>query len=189
MKALLVLRSSVFSGMVVTGAILFVCMNTLQAAPSNRPLVKPIHSPEVESDKELPKSGSLATSSISGAASATFPDPFGGNDPSGREVSPIAGSVSRLSSERWEMKVFNNADDTYSVSVDVVQRDLRGSEVKRDSFSYTLKPHTSKSEKLAVGPGAELAELTLRNWRNETRKVREKEKQSATPASAQGLGN
>lgn len=129
---------------------------------------------EIEEDKDLPKKGSLATSSLSGAASATFPDPFGGNDPSGREISPISGSVSRISSEQWEMKVFNNSKDSYSVSVDIIQRDLRGSEVRRDSFSYALKPESSKSEKLPIGPGAYMAELNLRHWSNLTKKVKAK---------------
>ncbi len=126
--------------------------------------------PEIVSDKELPKTGNLSTSSISGAASATFPDPFGAVDPSGKEESPITGSVSRLTADEWVMKVFNNSKNAYSVIVDVVQRDDRGSEVRRDSYTYMLKPESSEQRKVPAGVGAKEAELNLRNWKDLTKK-------------------
>jgi hypothetical protein len=129
---------------------------------------------ELVSDKDLPKTGSLAASSMLGTGPASFADPFGGEDPSGREKSPITGSVSRVTADKWEIKIFNNSKDSYSVSVDLIQRDLRSTEIRRDSYSYTLKPESSKSERIAVGVGAQTAELTLRHWSNRTKKVKAK---------------
>jgi hypothetical protein len=132
--------------------------------------------PEVESDKALPKSGNLATSSVSGAASAAIPDPFGEVDPSGRQISPITGSVSRSNADQWIVKIFNNSKQEYAVTVDVVQRAgrsgdgaygaLGGSEVRRDSFSLTLKSGSFSERRVPAGVGAKEVELNLRSWKN-----------------------
>ncbi len=144
-------------------------------------LIIPMHTalcvaPEVESDKDLPRSGSLATSSVSGAASAAIPDPFGALDPSGHQISPITGSVSRVSADKWVVRVFNNSKDSYAVTVDVIQRAgrpgnggygaLGGNEVRRDSFSFTLKPESSSERVVPAGVGSKEAELNLRSWKN-----------------------
>jgi hypothetical protein len=129
---------------------------------------------EIVSDKVLPKTGSLAASSMLGTGPASFADPFGGEDSSGRETSPITGSVSRVPADKWEIKIFNNSKDSYSVSVDLSQRDLHNTEIRRDSYSYSLKPESVKSEKIAMGVGAQTAELTLRHWSNLTHKKKAK---------------
>jgi hypothetical protein len=137
-------------------------------------VAEPVSKSEVVEDKDLPKTGSLAASSNFGTGPASFSDVFGGNDPSGREVSPISGSVSRIAADKWEVKVSNNSNDTYSVIIDIIQRNLHGTEVRRDSFSQTLKPGSSKSEKIDAGVGAQAAEVQLRHWSNLTKKVKAK---------------
>ncbi len=136
----------------------------------------------------LPRSGSLSTSISTGAVNQKIPDVWGGVD--GKDEAPIAGSVSRLNPSTWQMKVFNNSKDTYSANLGVVQRNSRGSVVKSDSFSYTLRPNQSESRTIAAGLNATEAALDLRSFKNLSQKKREAEKATkiseaaASPPSA-----
>ena len=114
---------------------------------------------------ELPKSGSLS-STVSGVYdSRVVPGPWGGVDPSGESSSPISGSVSRVSANKWVMKVFNNSDDTYSVNLAVHQFNLTGSKIKSDSFSYNLKPGESAQRDITSLAQTEQCSLDLVSWR------------------------
>ena len=121
-----------------------------------------------EKGKDLPKSGNLSTSFISGAASSSVPDPFGGVDIGDEGSAPITGSVSRIDADTWRMRVFNNSQDVYSVNLGVAQRDDRGATLKTDNFSYTLKPGSSAEETIQSASGALEAALDLRSYRKLT---------------------
>ena len=126
---------------------------------------------EVRKDKDLPKSGSLSSTRMTGQVSNAVPEPFGVVDPSGREVSPITGSVSRVDNDTWIMKVFNNSStETYTVDVEVLQRDERGSVVKRDAYSYTLQPKATTSREVSSALHVRAADLNLTKYRNVTRR-------------------
>jgi hypothetical protein len=116
-------------------------------------------------EKELPKSGNLSTSVMSGAATTEVPDPFGGIDISDEESAPITGSVSRIDQDTWRMRVYNNSQDVYSVNLGVQQRDDSGRVLKTDNFSYTLKPGTSAEQSIQSASGAYEAGLDLRSYR------------------------
>ena len=118
----------------------------------------------VRKEDDLPKSGNLSTSIISGASNAKIPDPFGSVDFSGTEKAPITGSVSRVDADTWRLRVFNNAKDTYTVNLGVVQRDLDGRTVKSDNFSYTLKSGGSQEQDIQSSPAAMGADLNLRSY-------------------------
>jgi hypothetical protein len=122
-----------------------------------------------EKEKDLPKSGNLSTSVTSGAASSTFPDPFGGVGIADEDSAPITGSVSRIDEDTWRMRVFNNSQDVYSVNLGVKQRDDRGATVKTDNFSYTLKPGASAEQTIQSASGAMEADLDLRSYRKVTK--------------------
>lgn len=124
---------------------------------------------EVKKDKELPRSGVLSSTTQGGLAVNNVPEPFGGEDPSGREVSPITGSVVKASGERWRLKVTNNSEtDTYTVDVEVVQLNGNRAVVKRDAFTYTLKPKSSKEGSVGSGVGTMTAQLKLSSYHNLT---------------------
>lgn len=116
-------------------------------------------------EKELPKSGNLSTSVMSGAATTEVPDPFGGIDIDDAEAAPITGSVSRIDEDTWRMRVFNNSQDVYSVNLGVQQRDDTGRVIKTDNFSYTLKGGTSAERSIQSASGAFEAALDLRSYR------------------------
>jgi hypothetical protein len=110
---------------------------------------------------------------MTGQVSNAVPEPFGVVDPSGREISPITGSVSRVDSDTWMMKVFNNSGtETYAVDVEVLQRDERGSVVKRDAYSYTLQPKASTSREVSSALNVRAADLNLAKYKNVTRRAK-----------------
>ena len=91
-------------------------------------------------EKVLPKSGSLSSTVTGGYRGSMGVDvPWGENVLSEEPTSPITGSVSRVSPGQWVMRVFNNSEDRYSVNLEVAQYNIRGAQIKGDSFSYTLK--------------------------------------------------
>lgn len=134
---------------------------------------------ESDKKKELPKSGNLSTSINSGSVSSSVPDPFGGIEIGEGEGSPISGSISRLDEDTWQMRVFNNSQDTYSVNLGVKQRDEDGRTLKSDSFSYTLKPGSSAERPIQAASGSREADLDLRSYS----KIK---KQKAAPESEAG---
>lgn len=147
---------------------------------------------EPKEEKKLPKSGVLSSSIRSGYQSRNIGDQWGGTDITGDAgAAPITGSVSRVSPQEWVAKIFNNTDDTYSASLRVVQLGKRGSQTKQDSFSYTLKPHSSASRRLASSSLTEEARLELQGWKKlgakkaakETKAANVEKAPAATPAA------
>jgi hypothetical protein len=125
---------------------------------------------EVRKDKDLPKSGSLSSTRMTGQVSNAVPEPFGVVDPSGKEISPITGSVSRINNDTWQMKVYNNSKvDSYSVDIEVIQRDDGGRVVKKDAYTYNLKPQSNNGRQISSGLNARQAELNLVKYKNVTR--------------------
>lgn len=116
--------------------------------------------------KPLPKSGLLASTSITGAGNTVVTDTFGGEDLTGTDIAPITGSVSRKDEENWSFRVMNNSQDTYSFSVSLKQRDENGNVVKYGSFSFQLRGGQSDSRDVQVGFNASGADLTLDSYRN-----------------------
>jgi hypothetical protein len=123
---------------------------------------------EEKKEKKLPKSGLLAVSSIAGAGRSITGDLFGGEDIFGDTLPPITGSLSRASEEKWRFSVSNNTQDTYSVNLDLIQKDESDRTVKFSSYSYTLKPGQQESDSATAGTSAMKAELHLRSYRNLT---------------------
>jgi len=121
---------------------------------------------EVESSKDLPKSGVLSSSGMGGPRGWTVPEPWGGVDAQGSEASPISGSVSRKNAREWVMRVFNNSSDPYAVTVQVKFLSPVGSALKTETYSYTLKG-TSSTERALLGPvGVSEGQLSLVSWKN-----------------------
>ncbi|MEY4668464.1 MAG: hypothetical protein RL518_1163 [Pseudomonadota bacterium] len=136
---------------------------------------------QVKSDKELPKSGNLSTTFNTGRAASTAPEPFGFDELRRDEVSPLTGSISRINPGEWQIRVFNNSkSDTYSVNVEALQLNESLRVVKRDVFTYTLSPNSSKQQSVTAAPGVKGAELNLDRFTNLTAR-RAKTIERATP--------
>lgn len=132
--------------------------------------------------KELPKSGSLSSSITGGYQNRAVAEPWGGTDSQGENVAPISGSVFRNGPRDWKMTIFNNSDDTYSVSVEVAQYGSTGNKIKGDNFSYTLRPRGSEERLVTGNDKTKDAQLNLRSWR----KIGGSK---PTPAAAQAAGS
>lgn len=134
---------------------------------------------EVEEDEKLPRSGLLSSASVGGYASKTVGEVWGGVDDSGEHLAPVSGSVSRLSPREWVVRLTNNSEDTYAVSVELSMFNERGSRIKGDSFSYTLKPGQQTSRPVNGTPEVSEAQLYLRSWRNLSAEKRKRAKAGA----------
>jgi len=122
--------------------------------------------PQVESSKDLPKTGDLAASLSGGYGSRELAEPWGGVDERGDETSPITGSISKRNTREWTMRVFNNSDDPYSVQLQVQLYGRTGGATKTDTFSYSLKPKSSAERTILAPVGTEEARLALLSWKN-----------------------
>lgn len=122
---------------------------------------------EVKQDKDLPKRGSLSTSKMTGSVVNNVPAIFGEENPYETGTSPITGSVSKVNNTTWIAKLFNNSKlETYSIDIEIVQRNDRGTVVKRDSFSMTLRPGATNSREVSAGVGVLEADLNLLRYKN-----------------------
>jgi hypothetical protein len=139
-------------------ALSFCCASSVLADSSSR----------VTADRKLPKSGLLATSSISGASSTILGDTFGGEELFDKELPPLTGSISRKDDATWSFSVSNNSNDRYSLNVDLIQKNESGSTVKFGSYSYSLRPGQTERQTAQAGSNASRAELHLRSYRNLT---------------------
>jgi len=138
---------------------------------------------KVTPDEDLPKSGNLSSTFLTGHAVSTVPEPFGFDELNRDAQSPITGSVSRAKKPGfWELKVFNNSKETtYSVDVEVRQLDVALTVVKRDYFTYTLAPDSSKNQMIIDRGNTKGAELELTKFTNLT--VKKKVAVKPTPAT------
>lgn len=127
---------------------------------------------KVVPDEDLPKSGNLSSTFLTGKAKSTVPEPFGFDELNRDAQSPITGSVSRAKKPGfWELKVFNNSKEaSYSVDVQVRQLDESLRVVKRDYFTYTLPPSGSRSQMITDSGNTKGAELELTKYTNLTAK-------------------
>lgn len=135
---------------------------------------------EVKKQKDLPQSGTLSATSSAGT-SAEVPNPWGGVSLDDGKPNPISGSVSKVSANQWMMKVFNNSQDPYSVSLEVEQLDTSGRRARSDYFSYTLKAGASAQQPISASPQTRDMRLNLRSWKNLAKK---KPEATGTPAAA-----
>ena len=171
---------SVFCGLLCGIAVASICNVALSSSAEAQ---KSKDSKE-EKEEELPQSGVLSRSLSGGTGDAKVSIPWGKQtNPEGTEA-PISGSVSRHSPKEWVMRVTNSSEDTYSVNLRVVQYDLKGTQVKADSFSYRLKGGEQAERTLTAAMNSVDAQLRLENWKNLTPKKDEGKKDGATADSS-----
>lgn len=129
---------------------------------------RPVRKAPTPAKKEtpLPKSGVISSSIDSGAGKRVVEMPWGQKDVTESDAPPVSGSVSRLNPREWIIKVFNNSEKTYSVSLRLTQFNARGGQTRGDSFSYTLRPKQSAERTVPSASGSVDAQLKLENWKS-----------------------
>lgn len=132
--------------------------------------------------RELPATGVLSQTRSSGTAGNSVPAPWG-SDALDKSAPPITGSVSRLGKDEWAVRIFNNSEDTYSVSVEVVQMGRGSKRLKSDNYSYTLKGKAKAEREFKANQGVTDCVLKLTRWKNLTAKKKEA---SPSPTKAAG---
>jgi|GEM_PF-1810736 len=153
-----------------TAVAIVVCLVWAAAGTSAFGQAKASRGEVKEKKEELPKSGVLSRSLGTGYQSTNVDMPWGsdGKDSAGGAASgrpPISGSVSKVSPAQWLMRVFNNSEDSYSVNLRVIQRDMRGTVLKSDSFSYNLRPGQKAERSISSYRNTADAELNLVSWK------------------------
>jgi hypothetical protein len=139
--------------------------------------------------KGLANEGVLSQTHNGGTAAADVDVPWG-TDVLKDKPAPIAGSVSRVGAREWVMKLINNTEDTYSVSVEVVQtcRDVcltKGvTKIKSDNYSYTLKSKQTVEKKFTTVASVTDCSLKLTRWKNITGEKRKKAEEAKKAAEA-----
>jgi hypothetical protein len=126
------------------------------------------------SEPKLPQEGLLASS----GGSSTSTDVFGDIALKEGEGPPISGSVSRMSTNQWQVKVFNNSKDLVSGSFAVFQFDRLGNRIKQDRFTVTLRPGESMERRIPGTASSVNSRLSVTGWK--ATKVKEA---APTPAS------
>lgn len=80
----------------------------------------------------------------------------------GAGLNIISGSVSQKGPRTWVMKVFNNDDKrSYSGSIEIVQLDGKGAKIRRDSYSYSIRPKGTYEREISVGTNVKNCQLNL----------------------------
>ena len=135
-------------------------------------------------DEKLPASGVLSSATEGGMGGTDVNIPWGSKY---NQAPPIAGSVSKLSERELSVKLFNNTESTYAVTVAVLQFKSGGAVLKTDIYSYTIKGKGSVERTVPGSPLTVASRLELRSWKDLTPKKAEEaavSSSSAAPAPA-----
>jgi hypothetical protein len=126
---------------------------------------------EKEQDqRNLPKSGILSGSFRTSGSGMNVQDGWGREDTDmfSEDKSPITGSVSRVNARDWAIRVYNNSEDKYSLSVRVTEFDKNKKPINTMTRSYTMDGKSNRSENFTARFNTEQAQLELVSWRNLT---------------------
>jgi hypothetical protein len=142
------------------------------AAPSATPAATP-----------LPQRGALASTTDRGYGTQASPSQWGGFELEGKHNSPITAAVSRGKAGTWELSVFNNSEDRYTVTVALEQMGKSGGRLKSDSFTMALKGGEKQRRSVPAQATATGATVNLVRWSKEEKRIAPTA--TATAAAAQ----
>lgn len=130
-----------------------------------------------EGKDNFPGSGNLAGSYAGTSKHPSYGGPWTSKKDKANsyDESPIAGSVSKVSNEKWVAKIFNNSKSTYSVRYEVVQYDSNHSRLKSESFTNTLSTGQSRSIDISALARTASCEINLLSARDLTPEVSKKD--------------
>ncbi|NDC36948.1 MAG: hypothetical protein EBZ48_02725 [Proteobacteria bacterium] len=138
--------------------------------------------PAAPAGAPLPQRGSLASTTDRGYGTQSSPSQWGGLELEGKNAPPVSASVARGKRSNWELKVFNNSEDIYTVTIALDQLGSSGGKVKTDSFTFSLKAGAHQTRSVPASASSTGAAATLVSWKREVKRV----PATATPAVAEG---
>jgi hypothetical protein len=119
----------------------------------------------------LPQRGALASTTDRGYGTQASPSQWGGFELEGKHNSPITAAVSRGKAGTWELSVFNNSEDRYTVTVALEQVGKSGGRLKSDSFTMALKGGEKQRRSVPAQATATGATVNLVRWSKEAKAV------------------
>jgi len=119
----------------------------------------------------LPPRGPLASTTNRGYGTQSSPSQWGGFELEGKHNSPVTASVYRGKRTNWELKVFNNSDDFYTVTIALEQLGKSDVKVKVDSFTFSLKAGEHQSRSVPMSASAMGAVANLVSWKKVAKKA------------------
>ena len=129
------------------------------------------------SKSSLPSSGLIAGSKTGEYGGTQIDGPWGGIKTSGGKADPISGSCSKSGTFSWSLRVFNNTEDRYNGSLQMLQFDTRNRQLKSDSF-FAAIPAGQKVERVyQAHPDSAQCAVKLNNWKLIPRKKSQAELQ------------
>lgn len=138
-------------------------------------LLLPILSFAESEEAVMPKTGTLAATTNVPVGQATQDGPAGGNSLDEATVNPLTASVSRVADGEYEYKVFNNSEDQYTVSLDLIAKDADGRTVRRGASSASLSAGKSVTRTMRVPSNTANVSIEMRNWKKRSRVVSNEE--------------
>ena len=127
----------------------------------------------------LPQRGILASTSDRGYGTQSNPSQWGGMELEGKNAPPVTASVGRGARSNWELTVFNNSEDLYTVTVALEQLDKAGGRLNMDSFTLSLQSGQRQSRSVPANLRSTGAVANLVSWK----KVAKKGGALATPVA------
>lgn len=122
----------------------------------------------------LPSSGLIAGTKTGEYGATVIDGPWGGIK-TGDNPNPISGSCSKSGSFNWTLRVFNNTEDRYDASLQMVQYDIRNRELKSDNFFSSLSAGQKLERIYPAHPESAQCAVKLNHWKMIPRKKSQEE--------------
>ena len=142
-----------------------------------------------ERKRELQKTGTLASARGGSGYEGVNVGVWGQDDKDlySEAAAPITGSVSQLNKREWVVKVFNNSEDRYSITLRVDEMNKAGKKIDYSTYSAVLAGGEKWERKFNARENTKQAELQLTSWKNldeKKRKAEEAKKKAEEEAKA-----
>jgi len=165
--------SAVWPRFVTAGLALALCGGPVQVYAEDAPAVVATATPP-------PQRGILASTSDRGYGTQSNPAQWGGMELEGKNTPAVTASVARGARSNWDLKVFNNSEDIYTVTIALEQLDKAGARLNVDSFTFSLKAGQKQSRSVPATLRSTGAVANRVSWK----KVPKKGAAAVTPVAS-----
>ena len=119
-----------------------------------------------------PQKGTLAGTASGGYGGIAMDGVWGSKDGSmDGEGTPVSASVSKAGTAEWVVKVFNNSEDQYRLSLELTQIGESGRVVKSDPFATILRGGQNLQRIFLMHPAAVNATVSVKSWKKVEKKT------------------
>ena len=117
-----------------------------------------------EEIEDLPKTGTLASWRLLGETDIAVELPWGTEDVIGKTPAPVTASIARLDRRNWIMRLFNNSDHHFRLSLEVLQFNDQGENLRSDYFTHNLRAGSSIDRRVPAVRHVVQIQVNLRDW-------------------------